>query len=160
MQTKTDSIGSAGSSLIDAGIAHWKSLASGGAVPQRADFDPMQIPRLLPYAILLEINETPPDFSFRVAGEHIIENFGSSPIRRTLSDLIAEHPSIAGFADNFRACIDQRKPIQVADRFTGADRQEKRTNGVILPLADHAGRVSHLLIFALYLNSLGEPIEA
>lgn len=159
MQTKTDQFESAGSSLIDAGIAHWKSLAHGGAIPRRADFDPMKIPRLLPYAILLEINDAPQDFSFRVAGEHIIENFGSSPIRRTLSDLTADHPSIAGFAENFRACIDQRKPIKVADRFTGADNQEKRTNGVIMPLADDSGQVSHLLIFAIYLNSFGQPIE-
>lgn len=127
-------------------------------MPRRDEFDPMQIPRLLPYAILLEIR-APLDFGYRVAGQHVVENFGASPVGRTTSDLAAENPSIARFVDNFRACVEARAPMVVEDSFVGGDHQDKHTIGAILPLADRIGNVSHLLAFSVYLDSAGRPIS-
>ena len=159
MLAANDEIIGSGNKLIDAGTEHWRRLAGGRTMPRRDEFDPMQIPRLLPYAILLEILRAPLDFQYRVAGQHIVENFGISPIRRTTSELAAENPSIARFIDNFRTCVETRAPVVIEDSFVGADNQGKRTIGAILPLSDGAGNVSHLLAFSVFLSHDGTPIS-
>ncbi len=147
-----------GNRLVDSGVGHWLRLADGRAMPRRDEFDPMQVPRLLPYAILLDIRRSPLDFFYRVAGQHIIENFGVSPVRRSLSDMVADYPSTRRFADNFRASIETRAPVVVEDSFVGADNTGKHTIGAILPLAASCGIVSHLLVFSVFLNHDGTPI--
>jgi hypothetical protein len=158
MLAPNDDIVRSGNRLVDAGIDHWRRLACGRSMPRRDEFDPMQIPRLLPYAILLDIQRAPLDFQYRVAGQYIVENFGVSPVRRTASELAAENPSIGRFVDNFRTCVETRAPVVVEDSFIGADNHGKRTVGAILPLADRAGNVSHLLAFSVFLTYDGKPI--
>ncbi|MEZ5669725.1 MAG: PAS domain-containing protein [Alphaproteobacteria bacterium] len=144
--------------LIEAGIKYWQKLARDRAMPRRRELDPTDIPRLLPYTILLDIQHDPLDFYIRVAGQHIIDNYGRTPVRCTINTLISENPSIRRFADSFRLCVQQRRPVVVEDRFVGADDLRKRTYGVILPLADDRDEVSHLLCFSVYLDRDGHQI--
>ena len=158
MLAANDDIARTGNRLLDSGLDYWLRLAAGRAMPRRDEFDPMEVPRLLPYAILLDIRHSPLDFQYRVAGQYIVENFGISPVRRTLSEMVAENPSIHRFIDNFRAAVETRAPVIVEDSFIGGDNNRKRTIGAILPLSDKGGAVSHLLAFSIFLNHDGTPI--
>lgn len=55
--------------------AYWRSRHRGARPPGRKDIDPVAIPHLLPYVMLLDVLDgptaDPPDFRFRLVGTHI-----------------------------------------------------------------------------------------
>ena len=147
-----------GHPVVDASMDYWHMLAASRAMPLRSELDPTDIPRLLPHAILLDVLRDPLDFYFRIVGQHIIDNFGQSPVRRTLSDIVDANPSTARLFENFRSCVRQRRPMVVEDRFMGADTMRKRTYGTILPLADAHGAVTHLFCVTVFLDRDGHQV--
>ena len=55
--------------------SHWQALRHGRAMPTRQDFDPMQIPALLPFVILYGVGKAG-DYTVRLVGEEIVEFAG------------------------------------------------------------------------------------
>ena len=54
--------------LIDAARSHWNRIRAGRPMPSRADLDPVDIPGLLPFTILVEVLRGPLDFRYRLLG--------------------------------------------------------------------------------------------
>jgi len=50
---------------------YWDSKRAGRRMPSRSDIDPLEIPKLLPHLILLEVHRDPYRFRYRLAGSHI-----------------------------------------------------------------------------------------
>lgn len=55
------------------GLAYWQSLRRGRRIPARADLDPIDIPKLLPGLILVDVLSEPLDFRYRLVGTEIDE---------------------------------------------------------------------------------------
>ena len=51
--------------------AYWASKIVGGRLPSRASIDPVEIPRLLPYVFLVDVEPEPQRFRFRLIGTQI-----------------------------------------------------------------------------------------
>ncbi|MFY7959009.1 MAG: PAS domain-containing protein, partial [Elsteraceae bacterium] len=49
-------------------IGYWRSIAGERRFPSRADFDPIDVPQLLPYLTLVDVHPTPPCFVYRLVG--------------------------------------------------------------------------------------------
>lgn len=59
------------SPLLREAIDYWERLRGDRDLPARADLNPVDIPRLLPYVMLIDVLENPRDFRFRLLGtEH------------------------------------------------------------------------------------------
>ncbi len=82
------------SRLIDAGQVasqrvheferYWSGKAAGGQPPRRAAIDPVEIPRLLPYLIIADIERTPFRVRYRLVGTRVAEANGSDFTNRYL----------------------------------------------------------------------------
>ncbi|MBG06527.1 MAG: hypothetical protein CMM59_20905 [Rhodospirillaceae bacterium] len=57
-------------------LAYWRSLFKGDVLPDRRDLDPVQIPKLLPGIILIDIHRDPYRFRFRLIGERMVAYHG------------------------------------------------------------------------------------
>lgn len=58
--------------LVDA-HAYWASKCEGRRFPSRADLDPIEIPRLLPFVYLVNVLGGGQDFQYRLIGTDIVE---------------------------------------------------------------------------------------
>src|SRR5690349_8079353 len=63
------------SPVIEAGFTYWNAKRLGRRIPERADFDPvLEIPKLLPNIILIDVQLQPMDFRFRLVGSYVRQN--------------------------------------------------------------------------------------
>lgn len=71
----------------------WRYLRSrrpSGPPFRRADFDPVDVSRLLPHVWLFDVLRDPLDFRYRVVGTNIVASMSVDPTGRTLSEFYAE----------------------------------------------------------------------
>ncbi len=55
-------------SYISDALAYWDRLRGARRMPSRKDLDPLDIPELLPYVMLIDVLREPLDFRFRLLG--------------------------------------------------------------------------------------------
>lgn len=81
---------------------YWRSLPREGRLPRRADFDPLDIPKLLSKLFMIDVAGTAPDFSFRyrLAGTEIGETYGLEITGMTPAEAFPDRAEklIAGYA--------------------------------------------------------------
>ena len=60
--------------IVQEALAYWESKRSGRRMPARRDFDPVfEVPRLLPWIVLVDVLHEPLDFRFRLIGSGIVD---------------------------------------------------------------------------------------
>ena len=136
--------------IIDPFLAYWEAKRGGRPMPSWRDIDPVEIPALLPYLIVLKVRPDTLDFQYVLAGQEIVTNHGLSPAGRWLSDLAAENPTIAPLMEHFRCCVEQRRPLVVENEFIGRDRYLKRTIRAIAPLSSDGDIVDRLICCVVF----------
>ena len=65
---------------------YWQSKCRDGSLPLRAAIDPTEIPRLLPYLVIAEIEASPMRVRYRLVGTQVVEDNGSDFTNRYLED--------------------------------------------------------------------------
>ena len=58
---------------------YWRGKVADGRLPARSAIDPAEIPALLPYLILWDVERDPLRFRNRICGTHVVEFSGRSP---------------------------------------------------------------------------------
>src|SRR5438874_31119 len=57
--------------IVVPALSYWESIRGDRAMPRRGDIDPAEIPRLLPFVMLVDVSADPLDFRFRLVGTEI-----------------------------------------------------------------------------------------
>jgi hypothetical protein len=132
------------SELLRAMFDYWQSKAAGRRMPDRADIDPAEIPRLLPNITLVEILPDRVDcFRYRLVGTEIVRAFGREMTGRTTDD-IPDRKMKALAVETFSACRDAGAPmVQEWLRPWKGVRDYER---ILLPLARGADRVAIVML--------------
>lgn len=71
--TRSDQIESA---RIRELFVYWQDKRRGDLLPRRADIDPVEIPRLMPYVLIADIEHAPFRVRFRLVGTKVVEATG------------------------------------------------------------------------------------
>ena len=66
---------------------YWNQRRAGRRMPARADIDPLDIPRLLPNLLLIDVETGSGRLKVRVAGTHVVEMYGSDYTGRYLDEI-------------------------------------------------------------------------
>lgn len=137
------------SSVSSLALEYWSTLPKHGDLPLRASFDPIHIPQLLPYVILLEVFSDPLDFRFRVIGSHCREHLFDNHTGRMMSAL--SHITTDGeLFTALRTVVEERRPLLTNVPYVGPKREFRKNTEAMLPLCDRDGRVSHVLVFLVF----------
>lgn len=88
---------------------HWLNLSDGNSLPLRADFDPVDIPNLLPYIYLVDVIKGGEDFAYRLVGTHITESVGFDFTGQRISEFMRTNES-EDRAKDYIDCLASRKP--------------------------------------------------
>lgn len=105
-----DTICRPASEIVRNGFAYWQRIRGTRLMPSRADLDPLHIPLLLPYVMLIDVLNGPLDFSFRLLGSRHDRIVAGDYRGRRFSEL----PHIAKGSlvwDQFEQVVAERQPL-------------------------------------------------
>lgn len=127
-------------------LSYWRGKFRDGRLPGRRDIDPMEIPRLLPVVILMDVlwqGGAAGDFRFSLIGQDVLDRYG--PLKgRTLREQM-EGPELHRTLEEHRLCVSSRLPVYIVNTLqTAADGDALLYQRLLLPLVDESDAVTSL----------------
>lgn len=141
------------SPLLREAHAYWESKRQNRLMPSRSDIDPIEIPRLLPYIILLDVLPEPLDFGYRLIGTAARSIMRADYTGRIFSQI----PGKGSDSVLWRLCetvVRSKTPLSESPPYVGHERFLKNCENVLLPLSED--RVNVNMIFKVISFERGE----
>lgn len=143
------------SPVVLKGFAYWRRIAAGRQMPARKDFDPLDIPALLPHVMLKDVQREPLDFRYRVVGSTVRLHSSADYTGQCMSQIEHQGPhSIV-----WRSCswvAENAAPLLLRPPYAGPQKDFLAVEAAILPLGESAGRtVNKLLVFLDFIRKSG-----
>jgi hypothetical protein len=113
--------------------AYWREKRGERLAPSRADIDPLEIPSLLPFVTLVDVERAPLRFRYRVVGTNIVRNVGDDFTGRYLDSLVRLSRRDA-MAAEFSRVVESAVPAVSVWDYTRADGRHLRYERLIMPL--------------------------
>ena len=124
--------------------AYWNDRRAGRDMPARSDIDPIDIPRLLPNLLLIDVEPGTRRLKVRVAGTTVVEMYGSDYTGRYLDEIDFGDRRAAVLFD-YNTCLETRQPYAAEHSFWTDRGITYRIERLILPLSDDGETVSQLI---------------
>jgi hypothetical protein len=130
---------------------YWRRIAAGRAMPARKDLDPVDIPRLLPYVMLVEV-EGPGRFRYRLIGTAIAQEQGVNATGRYVGEAIKNPEYRVHGLSLYEQCVRERRPIYSESLFLSSEDGaiERHTKAVFLPLSDDGAAVDRVFVAQVF----------
>lgn len=140
------------SRAVQEGYAYWQSKVLDGKLPSRADIDPIDIPRLMPHVVMVDVKREPEyDFRYRLIGTSVVENLYKDHTGSWFSE-IDHQKAPSQIWQNCRKVAESGEPYLAGTPYVGPHQGYRRVEDVILPLADDGVTVDCLLVFIGYMS--------
>jgi hypothetical protein len=136
---------SSATDVIGQARAYWERIRIGRTMPRREDLDPVDIPRLLPFVMLVDVRAEPLDFKFRLIGSAIQAIIARNYVGRWFSELPHMIKGNVVWAE-YGAVVAQRRPVAAVVDYVGADRYVQGVRHCLMPLSNDDRAVN--MIFA------------
>ena len=134
------------SQLLREGFALWESKRGTRLMPRRADFDPVEMPRLLSSIILVDVEDGSARLRIRLVGTKVVEMFGSDYTGRYMDEI--------DFGDvrekilkEYRLPISEKRPVFSDHEFRKLNDHHHTIERAIFPLSDDGITVNKLIAF-------------
>jgi hypothetical protein len=124
--------------------AYWRSKAAGSRLPSRTDIDPAEIPQLLPYVFLVDVERNPQRFRFRLIGTQICAWAGRD-ITGMYVDDPAYGPRATEVARQYGEVVARGLPFYIEQPASRPERDYAFYDRVVMPLAQDGRTVDMLL---------------
>jgi hypothetical protein len=154
--TDDDSTDENGSSLsfetreVQDGYSYWRSKVVDGQLPRRSDINPVDIPRLMPHAVMLDVKREPEfDFRYRLIGTYVSEHLFTDHTGSWFSEIEHQKPP-SEIWGNCRHVVETGKPSLPATPYVGPHKGYRKVEDVFLPLAEDGSTVDTLLVFICF----------
>ncbi|MBV8534285.1 MAG: PAS domain-containing protein [Alphaproteobacteria bacterium] len=137
-----------GKDLLPAGVhddlwqflAFWRAKAA-SRLPRRREIDPLEIARLLPRVVLLDVE--PDGFRFSLVGEEIAARYGQIK-GRSLAELMSG-PELALTLEEHRMCVSAQLPVYRQNTVKSASLGDQQVyQRLLAPFAGDGGAVACL----------------
>ena len=127
--------------------AYWRNRAAGRPLPARGDLDPIDIPLLLPYVMLVDVLPSG-RYRYRLIGTENHREHGVNATGRHLDEVLPGPEYCAHVIALYDECVRARRPLYSECLFLSPDRQgpERHTKVLFLPLSDDGESVNIVLV--------------
>ncbi len=130
---------------------YWKTIHPPEGLPGRQDFDPADIPDLLPNIWILDVQHEPFRLRYRLVGTSIVCSAPGGLTGRWLDDVRPEIRDIPGYFDRHRAVVETKIPSwrRGPSRFQ-IDPVFASLENLFLPMAGDGQHVDMILAGTVY----------
>ena len=132
-------------------LAYWQRKRGERNMPRRADIDPIEMPDLLPYIRLVDV-EAPGQYRYRVVGTEVEQMHGGLKFNGRLVHE-ALPPSLAiHVVPVYDECVRARRPVFLENRVLAPDKERvaRHSRVVYLPLSENGQTVSMVLVVQVF----------
>ena len=128
---------------------YWDDERGSRAMPARADLDPVDVPELLPYVMLVETAETLEKFRYRLIGTEACRGFDRDRTGARFADL----PPTAGFDEAYGGywrSFQERTPQYCRGLLAPAGDDRLQYSRLTLPLSHDGNHIDMILAGIVY----------
>lgn len=141
-----DDLPAGGDPKVRALFAYWQSIRPGDRLPGRQHFDPVDVPRLLPYLMLIDVAQPGPRLRNRLLGTKIVEYRGRDYTGRWFHDVFENFEATGLFA-MYRRVVSTGRPVWHLGRPILHENADYKTRELLcLPLARDGETVDMMLV--------------
>lgn len=132
--------------VLDEGFAYWDRIRGDRQMPRFKDIDAIDIPKLLPHALVLDVEAEPLDFRYRLIGEHV-GKFGRKGLKgRSFREFNEKKPGNTIF-DTLATVVYGKLPRFGRSAYAGENPKMRMFQEILLPLSDDGENVNRIMIF-------------
>jgi len=124
--------------------AYWTAIRGGRRFPARADFDPIDIPALLPFVSLVEVREGTPRFVYRVMGTRLAELLRRDATGQAVGTGVKPE-EIESVLSRYHRVADDGVAIYHRDRLQEEANDYTAIDRLMLPMGDRDDKVELIL---------------
>lgn len=138
--------------LVQDGYSYWRSKCVNDRLPSRSDIDPIEIPRLMSHAVMLDVKREPElDFRYRLIGTYVAEHMHIDHTGSWFSEI--EHKKAPSeIWKNCKHVVETGKAYLSGTPYIGPHQGYLQAEDIFLPLADDGKTVDTLLIFICFMS--------
>lgn len=125
-------------------FAYWDSKRGIRSMPSRRDIDPVEIPRLLPYVMLVDVLRDPLDFRYRLIGTEVRDILRGDYTGKRYTEVPGKGPGSTVWS-NYETVVMRKAPVLCTPPYVGPDRQLRRCDSLLMPLSDDGAAVNMVL---------------
>ena len=130
---------------------YWRSKRGARAMPARQDIDPAELASVLPYLMLIDV-EDGPRFRYRLFGTAVVEAFGMDPTGQYI-DVVMVGAYKTFLLDLYMDILARQKPVYSTSIY-GTKRDARMwTQRLMLPLSSDGEHVDKVLACQVFLHS-------
>jgi len=124
--------------------AYWSGKLAGRPMPRRRDIDPVEIPALLPYVVLIDVLSDPLDFRYRLIGAEVRNISKANYTGKRFSEL-PDKARGGVIWDSCEQTVLAARPFSQSPSYIGPERSVRGCENLLLPLSEDGVRVSMIL---------------
>ena len=124
-------------------LTYWQMKRAGRAMPARRDIDPVDIPALLPYVVLIDVLAEPLDFRYRLIGTEIRNISRHDYTGRRFSELSGKGRGSVLWA-HCEEVVRRQAPLSGSTPYVRSEHL-RRCENVLLPLSEDGEDVTMIL---------------
>ena len=134
------------SPIVRAGVDYWTRMRGDRRMPSREDLNPLEIPDLLPYVMLIDVLPEPLDFRFRLLGTEHDQIVGGDYRGRCFSSLPHTAPGNPIW-DQYAEVVTRRQPVCGQVSYVGRDADvSRRFEHALMPLSCDGENVDMIFV--------------
>ena len=140
------------SELIIEGFRYWQSKRTGDGIPARSAFDPLlEIPGLVRFMMLKDVQWEPLDFRYRLVGTGLLSHLTTDWTGKFMSEVEYQRPP-STIWDYHKHVAESGQPLFIKPNYVGPHKDYLFIESVMLPLAKDHRRVDMIMIFIDFLR--------
>lgn len=123
---------------------YWNTKRGDRPAPTRRDIDPVEIPDLLGFVNIFEVQDEPRDFKVRLNGSEVAEMMGREITGKYCSTVISGEDAVR-CKTAFDLCVDHCRPAIVETSLAFCDKPYMAQTIIVLPLSNDGERVDMIV---------------
>ena len=128
-------------------FAYWDGKRAGNRMPSRRDMDPVEIePQLLPWIVLLDVEQTPRRFRYRLIGTRVVEMLDRDLTGRYVDELRDLGPVVDTILGRYGTVVDSRRPLNFEDELLDVNGRRSWAERLALPLGGDDETVEAVMV--------------
>ncbi|WP_119305226.1 PAS domain-containing protein [Dongia deserti] len=139
------------SEIVRAAVDYWQSKRTDNAPPDRDSFDPLEVPRLLPYLMWKDVRRDPWDFRYRVVGTTVREHSRHNWTGKWMSEVEGQGEGSRVFSV-MRWVSEQGKVAIFRPPYVGPHKEFKYCEAAVMPWRGSASLVDRVLVAVDFLT--------
>lgn len=134
------------SPLLRDAFALWDSKRGNRRMASRADFDPLEMPKLLSSIILVDVENNSTKLKIRLTGTKVVEMYGSDFTGKNMEDIDFGDVRDKILAE-YRLAVIEKRPVFSDHEFRKLNDYHCTIERAIFPLSDDDNTVNKLIAF-------------